>query len=49
MFHRFHPGLKISNTVLQFLKIGDLEQDVQITADEDPVNGFNSPGDSSAK
>lgn len=27
MFHRFHPGLKISNTVLQFLKIGDLQQD----------------------
>ena len=27
MFHRCNPGLKISNTVLQFHKIGDLQQD----------------------
>lgn len=32
MFHRFHPGLKINNTVLQFLKVGELQsQDIKVS------------------
>lgn len=48
MFHRFHPGLKISNTVLQFLKIGDLRKDTQ-SKEENPVDESRSSSDSLPK
>lgn len=48
MFHRFHPGLKISNTVLQFLKVGDLNKEIS-NVEENPTYTQKSPSNSSAK